>query len=306
MPHGAGGPSPCGPVKLGDPARQLEVIAIAARVGHSAEMIDGKVGRGVRLLVGSVALAAGLTACGGGGSSTSSDPKLAAVCKDNLDINEGFATLFSTSDGPPGNGPPSAAAVAHIKADFPRLVGAPLDDVNKNAPDAIKSDIAAVSVDLHKFGATGDGSVFDSPDFKARSLKIDNYFYDHCDGPKQAATAADYKFSGLPDKLPAGVVQFKLTNSGKEEHEMLVLRRKSGVTDSFDQILALPREQTRTKTEAVTEVSASPGKTDATVGRLTPGQYVIICSISKGTIGDKQGDGPPHFTLGMKKEFTVA
>ncbi len=116
----------------------------------------------------------------------------------------------------------------------------------------------------------------------------------------------DYKFSGLPDKLPAGVVQLKLTNSGKEDHEMLVLRRKPGVTESFDQILALPREQGMQKTEAVTEVSASPGKTDATVGRLTPGQYVIVCTVSKGTMGDTHGDGPPHFMLGMKKEVTVS
>jgi len=223
-----------------------------------------------------------------------------------LDINDGFSELFSTIDGGPGNGPPSAAAIQQIQSTFPRVLAGPLDSVDKDAPEAIKSDVTAATAELRKFGTTGDGSVFDTPDFKARSLKIDNYFYDHCAGPKQAATAVEYKFNGLPEKLPAGVVQFRLTNSGKEEHEMLVLRRKPGVTESFDQILALPREQGMQKTEAVTEVSASPGKSDATVGRLTPGQYVVICTISKGTTGDKEGDGPPHFTLGMKKEITVS
>jgi hypothetical protein len=267
-------------------------------------MIDGRAGRAVRVFSASVALAGGLAACGGG-SSGSSDPKLVAACKDNLDINDGFSKLFSSVDGPQ-DGPPSPAAIAQIKSTFPQVLAGPLDNVDKDAPDAIKNDVTAATAQLRKFGTTGDGSVFDDPDFKARSLRIDNYFYDHCAGPKQAATAVDYKFQGLPDKLAAGVVQLKLTNSGKEEHEMLVLRRKPGVTESFDQILALPREQGMAKTETVTEVSASPGKTDATVGRLTPGQYVVICTVSKGTAGDKHGDGPPHFTLGMKKEITVS
>jgi len=268
-------------------------------------MIDWRVGFGVRMLAASVALAGSLVACGGGGGS-SSDPKLVAACKDNLDINDGFSALFSGIDGGPGSGPPSAATIAQIKSTFPRVLAAPLDSVDKDAPDAIKSDVTAATAEIRKFGTTGDGSVFENPNFKARSLRIDNYFYDHCAGPKQAATAVDYKFNGLPDKLAAGVVQLRLTNSGKEEHEMLVLRRKPGVTESFDQILALPREQGMQKTDVVTEVSASPGKTDATVGRLTPGQYVVICTVSKGTVGDKEGDGPPHFTLGMKKEITVS
>lgn len=267
-------------------------------------MIEQRAGRKVRLVAASVALAGGLAACGGGGSG-SSDPKLVAACKDNVDINDGFSQLFSAIGGPP-EGPPSPAVIAQIKSTFPRVLAGPLDNVDKDAPAAIKSDVKAATSDLRKFGATGDGSVFDSPDFKAKNLKIDNYFHDKCAGPKQAVTASDYKFSGLPDKLPAGVVQLKLTNSGKEDHEVLILRRKPGVTESFDQILALPREQGMQKTEAVAQVSASPGKPDATAATLTPGQYVVICTVSKGTMGDKHGDGPPHFMLGMKKEITVS
>lgn len=267
-------------------------------------MMNWRAGPRVRMLAASVAMAAGLAACGGG-SSGSSNPKLVAACKDNVDINDGFSQLFSKIGGPP-EGPPSPEVIAQIKVAFPQALGGPLDNVDKDAPDAIKGDVNKATAQLRKFGATGDGSFFDTPEWKARNSKIDNYFFDNCAGPKQTVTATDYKFKGLPDKLPAGVVQLKLTNSGKEEHEILVLRRKPGVTESFDQILALPREQGMTKAEAVTEVSASPGKTDATAASLTPGKYVVICTFSKGTVGDKRGDGPPHFTMGMKQEITVS
>ncbi len=251
----------------------------------------------------SLVLAAALAACGGG---SSSDPKLVAACKDNLGVEDGFSQLFGSLEGGPGGGPLSPADAAQVKSSFPRLFAGPLDDIDKNAPNAIKSDLTAATAELRKFGATADGSIFNNPDFKAQGLKIDNYFYDHCAGPKVAAVATEYKFTGLPNKVPSGVVQLKLTNSGKEEHEMTVLRRKPGVNESFDQILASGRDGARTKTDTVTQVSASPGKPDATVARLTPGDYLIICSIPKGTVGDTQGDGPPHFTMGMKKEFSVA
>ncbi len=253
----------------------------------------------------SLALAGSLAACGSGGGG-SADPKLAAACNDNLGVQDGFSQLFASIQGGPGNGPLSPADAAQVKENFPRLFAGPLDDIDKNAPAAIKSDLTAATAQLRNFGATADGSIFNNPDFKAQGLKIDNYFYDHCAGPKVAAVATEYKFTGLPDKVPAGVVQLKLTNSGKQEHEMLVLRRKPGVTESFDQILASGREEGQKKTEAVTQVSASPGKPDATVARLSPGQYIVICTVPEGTVGDKQGNGPPHFTMGMKKEFSVA
>jgi len=251
----------------------------------------------------SLVLAAGLAACGGG---SSSDPKLVAACKDNLGVQEGFSQLFGSLEGGPGGGPLSPADAAQVKSNFPRLFAGPLDDIDKNAPKAIKSDLTAATAVLRKFGATADASIFENPDFKAQGLRINNYFYEHCAGPKVAGVATEYKFTGIPDKVPAGVVQLKLTNSGKQEHEMLVLRRKPGVTESFDQILASGREEGQKKTETVTQVSASPGKPDATVANLTPGQYIVICTVPEGTVGDKQGDGPPHFTMGMKKEFSVA
>ncbi|MDQ6909932.1 MAG: hypothetical protein M3Z84_03965 [Actinomycetota bacterium] len=255
-----------------------------------------------RLALGLV-LVVGLAACssgsGGGGN-------LAAACKANLNVQDGFTELFRGLEGGPQSGPPSAAAKQQIKDTFAQRLAKPLADAEASAPDAIKADIKSAVASLRTFGDTGDPSLFNDPAFAAKGQKINLYFYDHCSGPKQAVGAADYKFSGVPNQLPSGVVQLKLTNSGTEEHEMLFVRRKPGVTETFDQLLALPQEQAQAKTEAVFHLSAGPGKPDATVVDLTPGQYAMICTISKGTVGDKQGDGPPHFTLGMKHEFTVA
>jgi len=57
--------------------------------------------------------------------------------------------------------------------------------VDRDAPEAIKGDVNAATADLRKFGTTGDGSMFENPALKARSLKVNNYFYDNCAGPTQ-------------------------------------------------------------------------------------------------------------------------
>lgn len=39
---------------------------------------------------------------------------------------------------------------------------------------------------------------------------------------------------------------------------------------------------------------------------LETGDYVAACFIPEGSTGDEEGTGPPHFTKGMKTEFTVS
>jgi hypothetical protein len=61
-------------------------------------------------------------------------------------------------------------------------------------------------------------------------------------GPVIAVTAQDYHFEGLPSSVPAGT-SLTQTNAGHEVHELLVVRKNDGVTDSFDELLALPEEE---------------------------------------------------------------
>lgn len=255
------------------------------------------------LALGLVLVVGSLTACsdsGGGGGN------LAAACTDNVAVTDGFTEMFTKIQAGPSSGPPSAADVEQIKATYNERLAQPLADAAAKAPDAIKADIQSAVTKLAALGTSGDTSLFNDPAFEAQGRRIDLYFYDHCSGPKEAVKAVDYSFSGLPTKLPSGVVQLKLTNSGTEQHEMLVLKRKEGVTETFDQILALPQDQAQTKTDFVGQTMTTPGNPDSTVVHLSPGEYAMICTIPKGSVGDKQGDGPPHFTLGMKTEFTVS
>lgn len=255
------------------------------------------------LALGLVLVVSSLTACSSGGGGGGN---LAAACNDNVAVTDGFTEMFSKLQGGPQNGPPSEADKQQIKDTYNQRLAQPLADAAAKAPDAIKPDIQSAVTKLRALGDTGDPSVFNDPAFSAQGRKIDLYFYDHCSGPKEAVGAVDYSYTGAPSQIPAGTVQLKLTNSGTEQHEMLVLRRKEGVTETFDQLLALPQDQAQAKTDTIGQTMASPGNPDSTVVHLTPGQYIMICTISKGSVGDKQGDGPPHFTLGMKHEFTVA
>jgi len=266
-----------------------------------------------RLVAVGVAMTGLLAACGS--SSSESSPAAggdtgqasAASCQDNLDINAGFGKLFSTipMDGPP-DAPPSDAVKQQIKDGFQANIAKPLASILSHPPQPIEGEIKEVVGQIQKtLGATGDPSAFNDPVLQKKTHKIDLFFYDNCPGPRQAVIASEYGYGGLSDKVSAGAVNLKLHNSGKEEHEILILTRKPGVTESFDDILKLPKEQGKAKTEALGQISAHPGEEDATAVKLDPGKYIAICTVSKGSTADKPGDGPPHFTLGMKREFTV-
>ena len=47
-------------------------------------------------------------------------------------------------------------------------------------------------------------------------------------------------------------MSFKFTNEGAEDHELAIARKNDGVTESFDELLALPEEEAMTKVTFVT------------------------------------------------------
>jgi hypothetical protein len=102
-------------------------------------------------------------------------------------------------------------------------------------------------------------------------------------------------------------VRIEMENTADEAHEMVVLTRQPGVTESFDQLLALPEDQFEAKFAFIGAASADPGKTAYLVQKFGPGDYIFLCSFGKGTTDD---DDPkpeePHFNLGMKQEVKVA
>jgi hypothetical protein len=126
--------------------------------------------------------------------------------------------------------------------------------------------------------------------------------------------AADYRFDNVPDTAAVGTT-FTMRNDGAEAHEMVIARKNAGVTTSFEELLAMPEEESSKLVTFVGQVMANPG--DTAPGELVadgPGDYLMICFFPQGWTEVPEGTpgpdaslpiGAPHFTLGMIKEFTV-
>ncbi len=129
---------------------------------------------------------------------------------------------------------------------------------------------------------------------------------ENCDVETLDVTATDYEYEGIPDELPVGYTVTNFTNDGQEQHEMFAFKINDGVTESLDQIFELPEEEIFGKITPVNAVFALPGESDTGSWDLTsPGNYAVVCFIPVGSVGESEGDGPPHLVEGMVQEFTV-
>jgi hypothetical protein len=128
----------------------------------------------------------------------------------------------------------------------------------------------------------------------------------------------DYAYEGVEASYD-GPATFAFRNEGEEIHEMVVVRKNDGVTESFEELLALPEDQSLAKVSIVGVAMAAQGETAPDfVTADQPGEYLMVCFIPQGTTAipsqapdasgppEGLGDGPPHFTLGMQQTFTIA
>jgi hypothetical protein len=120
--------------------------------------------------------------------------------------------------------------------------------------------------------------------------------------------AGDYSYTGLPATIPAGLVKATFVNDGQVDHEMAFIKVAAGaapktVLDSLGKIISdgAPFSSSLLAANGVSETAA--GKTVESEFNLTPGQYIVACTLT-GVVGSSS-DGPPHFTRGMYKEVTV-
>ncbi|MGI8485877.1 MAG: hypothetical protein ACR2OU_16660 [Thermomicrobiales bacterium] len=128
----------------------------------------------------------------------------------------------------------------------------------------------------------------------------------------------DFSFENLPKELPAGKHTWKVTDTGKQVHELSINRLAPGVT--FDQVKAmlmapLPASPVpgAVATPQATPVMSgpppfvamagvapmSPGETNWALIDVTAGDYFAICFVPD------TKTGAPHFMLGMIMPFTV-
>jgi hypothetical protein len=182
-----------------------------------------------------------------------------------------------------------------------------LNQIETNPPEQIADEIKSAVAVARKVRA-GDTKEIQSPAFQQTTGKIDAYYFDNCSGQKVPAKAIDFAYDGLKPTYSAGQTRFKMENTGKEVHEMVIARLKPGVNKTFAQILKLPESQADKYVVNVTQADPVPaGQSSYGSANLTAGQYNAICFIPQGStkFPPPNGKGKPHFLLGMQKEFTV-
>ncbi len=107
----------------------------------------------------------------------------------------------------------------------------------------------------------------------------------------------DFEFE-LPDRIPAGVVTFQLSNEGPEPHHAWLVRFEEG-HDLADYLEAIRHGAPSWALDmGGPMVAMQPGAmTDATI-EMKPGRYAFVCHVPS-------PDGISHLDKGMAKEFVV-
>lgn len=134
-------------------------------------------------------------------------------------------------------------------------------------------------------------------------------------GPAITVLATDYHFGGLPTTVPVGT-SLSLENQGAELHEIVVVRKNDGVTQSFEELLQLPDDEALQYVTMVGEMPLFAGPGQVAEGTLTltqEGEYIALCFVPQGmteiptesTDPSSIPSGPPHFALGMVQTFTA-
>jgi uncharacterized cupredoxin-like copper-binding protein len=182
------------------------------------------------------------------------------------------------------------------------------EEIQASVPEENRENVDVLVASLTEVAETGDPAAFETPETEAASTADHAYGLESCGWQVVNASASEYAFDGIPGELEAGTTSFELSNEGTELHELLLLRKKDDTTESFDELLELPEDEAQAKVDFVGAAFATPGEEGAyAIAELEAGDYMAICFIPVGTVDEEtEVDGPPHFTQGMKTEFTVS
>jgi hypothetical protein len=245
--------------------------------------------------VGIVLTFAALAACGDD-TPKASEPKteFRDYCDKSLAI-ESFPEPEIDFDAPPEQ------VSAETKTFASQLV--PLaEQAQAVAPAEIGNDINVLVEATKQVSQTGDfEGVFESPAVTEAEGRVHAFDLENCGWAKVDVQAKEYEFAGIPKKIGAGPVNFEFSNEGQEPHEFLLFRVNDGVTESVEDLVALPQEEALTKISPVGATFAAPGQKEYTVVDLDAGRYGVACFVPVG--GGEEG--PPHTSEGMFAEFEV-
>ena len=125
------------------------------------------------------------------------------------------------------------------------------------------------------------------------------------DGSAIAVTAVDYRYDGLPDRVPAGSRLALHNASTTEAHRLVAVRLDDGDERTVDELAAL--DPAEVVVDPVADLLAGPGGGDGGEVTLTePGRYLVLCTLP---VGDATpASAPPGRTpqAGMYAQVVVA
>jgi hypothetical protein len=243
--------------------------------------------------VGVLVLMVGMVtaACGSGSSA-----EVSSFCGDYVEVR-----------GLMGSGPDDADPMPWVEQ-----LTEGLESLQANAPSEISSAVTGISDAVLEPVANLDVDAYfaatESAEFQEDSAVVSDFVGTECGFENVDITAIDYAFDADLDGIEAGTVAFDFSNEGTELHEMALIRINDDVTESVDELLALPEEEAQSKTTFMGVSFAEPGGGDTMYADLDAGRYAVICFIPTGSTSMEDAetaDGPPHFTQGMVREFTV-
>lgn len=187
-----------------------------------------------------------------------------------------------------------------------------LEDLKQKAPStiavAVESMADALAVPVAALDEEAYMALTASDDFNDDLGVISRYVGDECGFGTASVTAVDFAFDADLEGLASGQTMFEFNNDGAELHEMALIRINDDATETVAELLEMPEEEAEQKTTFLGVAFAEPGGDSTMFADLDAGRYVILCFIPTGATSFEDietADGPPHFTRGMVREFTV-
>ena len=210
-----------------------------------------KRGRMMRVAAAGLAITAIASACGDDGDDSAGD--MSDYCAASLALETAPEPDIDFETATPEE--ITAATKSFATETFIPLA----ERLQETAADEVMDDIDIGMAALHDLAESGDFEAsLGTPEVDAALDRLHAHDLETCEWNTVDVTAADYAFQGVPSELDSGVTSFEFKNGGTEVHEMVLFRRNDGVTETVEELLAMPEEEVETKTTMVAATGGCP------------------------------------------------
>lgn len=163
------------------------------------------------------------------------------------------------------------------------------------APDDAKAGLRRQEEAYRALVRTRDAAGFRSAELLASRNQVNQVDIKSCNLDQVEFAAAEFRYTGVPEKVGHGKASLQMVNEGKEAHEFVLYRRKPDFGGDFTRILR--RDSQDEEAISVASGYAAPGARSNVVADLVGGDYVMVCLLRTGN--------EAHWQKGMITEFTV-